>query len=72
MIQEADVQGISTRFVDDPLPGSGLPSNRERVVKATGLSGISRSQVSRLCEVEPLSAFGPGTMARAGQGEGLP
>jgi putative transposase len=37
VIQEAYVQGISTRSVDDP-------------VKAMGMSGISKSQVSRLCE----------------------
>jgi transposase-like protein len=37
VIQEAYVQGISTRSVDD-------------LVKAMGLSGISKSQVSRLCE----------------------
>jgi putative transposase len=54
VIQEAYVQGISTRFVDD-------------LVKAMGMSGISKSQVSRLCEVEPLSAIGPRTMARDGK-----
>jgi putative transposase len=37
VIQEAYVQGISTRSVDD-------------LVKAMGGSGISKSQVSRLCE----------------------
>jgi len=37
VIQEAYVQGISTRSVDD-------------LVKALGMSGISKSQVSRLCE----------------------
>ncbi len=37
VIQEAHVQGISTRSVDD-------------LVKAMGMSGISKSQVSRLCE----------------------
>jgi transposase-like protein len=37
VIQEAYIQGISTRSVDD-------------LVKAMGMSGISRSQVSRLCE----------------------
>ena len=37
MIQEAYVQGISTRSVDD-------------LVRAMGMSGISKSQVSRLCE----------------------
>ena len=36
MIQEAYVQGISTRSVDD-------------LVKAMGMTGISKSQVSRLC-----------------------
>ena len=37
MIQEAYIQGISRRSVDD-------------LVKALGMSGISKSQVSRLCE----------------------
>src|SRR2546423_5500423 len=37
VIQEAYAQGISTRSVDD-------------LVKAMGASGVSRSQVSRLCE----------------------
>ena len=37
VIQEAYVQSISTRSVDD-------------LVKALGMSGISKSQVSRLCE----------------------
>ncbi|TIW59129.1 MAG: IS256 family transposase, partial [Mesorhizobium sp.] len=37
VIQEAYVQGISTRSVDD-------------LVKAMGMSGISKSQASRLCE----------------------
>ena len=37
VIQEAYIQGISTRSVDD-------------LVKAMGMSGISHSQVSRLCE----------------------
>jgi putative transposase len=37
VVQEAYVQGISTRSVDD-------------LVKAMGMSGISKSQVSRLCE----------------------
>jgi transposase-like protein len=45
------VQGISTRSVDD-------------LVKAMGAGGMSKSQVSRLCSVEPLSAIGPRTMAR--------
>jgi len=37
VIQEAYIQGIATRSVDD-------------LVKAMGMSGISKSQVSRLCE----------------------
>jgi len=37
VIQEAWVQGVSTRSVDD-------------LVKAMGMKGISKSQVSRLCE----------------------
>ncbi|MDK9720982.1 MAG: transposase, partial [Rhodospirillales bacterium] len=37
VIQEAYVQGISTRSVDD-------------LVQAMGMSGISKSQVSRLCQ----------------------
>ncbi len=36
VIQEAYIQGISTRSVDD-------------LVKAVGLEGVSKSQVSRLC-----------------------
>ena len=37
VIQEAYIQGVSTRSVDD-------------LVRAMGMSGISKSQVSRLCE----------------------
>jgi putative transposase len=37
VVQEAYIQGISTRSVDD-------------LVKALGMSGISKSQVSRLCQ----------------------
>jgi putative transposase len=37
VIREAYIQGISTRSVDD-------------LVKAMGMCGISKSQVSRLCE----------------------
>lgn len=46
VIQEAYVQGISTRSVDD-------------LVKALGMDGISKSQVSRLCEEidERVTAF---------------
>jgi putative transposase len=46
VIQEAYIQGISTRSVDD-------------LVKALGMDGISKSQVSRLCEeiAERVHAF---------------
>ena len=46
VIQEAYIQGVSTRSVDD-------------LVKAMGMSGISKSQVSRLCEEidEKVKAF---------------
>ena len=46
VVQEAYIQGISTRSVDD-------------LVKALGLTGISKSQVSRLCEEidERVTAF---------------
>jgi transposase-like protein len=46
VIQEAYVHGISTRSVDD-------------LVKALGMDGISKSQVSRLCEelVQKVHAF---------------
>ena len=56
VIQEAYVQGLSTRSVDD-------------LVKAMGMTGVSKSQVSRLCgEIDervdafrtaPLKASGP-------------
>ncbi|WP_414476121.1 IS256 family transposase [Microvirga sp. M2] len=54
VIQEAYVHGISTRSVDD-------------LVKAMGASGISKSQVSRLCEEidERVNAF----LARSIEGE---
>jgi putative transposase len=45
VIQEAYVQGLSTRSVDD-------------LVKAMGMSGVSKSQVSRLCgENERMNTF---------------
>jgi putative transposase len=46
VVQEAYVHGVSTRSVDD-------------LVKALGMSGISKSQVSRLCEEidEKVKAF---------------
>ena len=51
VIQEAYIQGISTRSVDD-------------LVKAMGMSGISKSQVSRLC-----APFGKCRHLPVGQGE---
>ncbi|TCL89038.1 mutator family transposase [Rhizobium sp. PP-WC-2G-219] len=45
VIQEAYIQGISTRSVDDHSANEVC-----RDVKAMGMSGISKSQVSRLCE----------------------
>lgn len=70
MIQEAYIQGLHTRAVDD-------------LVKALSVSGISKSQVSRLAEVAPLTRPGasdrrcasagcrdvPGRTIRAGAGE---
>lgn len=64
VIQEAYIQGISTCSVDD-------------LVKAMGMSGISKSQVSRLCEEidGKVKAFWngrsvnrPGTFARRNTG----
>ena len=55
MIQEAYVQGVSTRSVDE-------------LVRAMGMDGISKSQVSRLCgEIdERVQAF----LARPIEGDG--
>src|SRR5271156_4010299 len=46
VIQEAYIQGVSTRSVDD-------------LVKAMGMTGISKSQVSRLCSAidDKIGAF---------------
>jgi putative transposase len=52
VIQEAYVQGISTRAVDE-------------LVKALGMAGISKSQVSRLCEGRSTSACGPSSSGRS-------
>ena len=48
VIQEAYIKGISTRSVDD-------------LVKALGMSGVSKSQVSRLCAELVAHACGAGT-----------
>ena len=52
VIQEAYVQGISTRSVDD-------------LVKAMGMEGISKSQVSRLCERDRRAGAAPSCTARS-------
>jgi transposase-like protein len=51
VIQEAYIQGITTRSVDD-------------LVKTLGMRGVSKSQVSRLCEEidDPAKAFLDGTI----------
>jgi len=55
VIQEAYVQGVSTRAVDD-------------LVKAMGGTGVSKSQVSRLCE--DIDAGGPKAPRALGWGSG--
>ena len=44
VIQQAYVEGVSTRRVDDPVSSTG-----QALVKALGCEGISKSQVSRIC-----------------------
>ena len=44
VIQQAYIEGVSTRRVDDPVSGTG-----QVLVKALGCDGISKSQVSRIC-----------------------
>ena len=52
VIQEASIQGISTRSVDD-------------LVRAMGMEGISKSQVSRLCaEIDGLREVDPIALVR--------
>jgi len=58
VIQEAYIQGISKRSVDD-------------LVKAMGMAGVSKSQASRVCgEIERVNDF----LARPREGDnsGLP
>jgi transposase-like protein len=47
-----------------PPARSTISRSVDDLVKAMGAGGMSKSQVSRLCSVEPLSAIGPRTMAR--------
>ena len=54
VIQETYVQGISTRSVDD-------------LIKALGMTDISKSQISRLCK--DINAGGPKAASRLGVGE---
>ena len=56
VIQEAYVQGVSTRSVDDLVRAPRRPAGRRPFghgsmpLASMGMSGISKSQVSRLCE----------------------
>jgi putative transposase len=56
VIQEADVQGVSTRAVDDLVKAPRRPAGRRpcghgsMAAAATGGSGVSKSQVARLSE----------------------
>ena len=43
VIQQAYIEGVSTRRVDDPVSSTG-----QALVKALGYDGISKSQVSRI------------------------
>ena len=55
VIQEAYVQGISTRSVDDPVKAPRRSDDRRPCghgsmpLASMGMTGISKSQVSRLC-----------------------
>ena len=44
VIQQAYIEGVSTRRVNDPVSGTG-----QALVKGLGCDGISKSQVSRIC-----------------------
>jgi len=59
VIQEAYIQGVSTRAVDD-------------LVRAMGLTGTSKSQVSRLCEGEPSRRHAFETDGERRAGDGVP
>jgi len=60
VIQKAYIQGVSTRSVDD-------------LNKAMGMSGISKSQVSQLCEEidEKVKVFSTGPSKANGPASGL-
>jgi len=59
VIQEAYIHGVSTRAVDD-------------LVRAMGLTGTSKSQVSRLCEGEPSRRHAFETDGERRAGAGIP
>ena len=46
VIQQAYVEGVSTRRVDDPVSSTG-----QALIKSLGCEGISTSQESRICRV---------------------
>ena len=59
VIQQAYVEGVSTRRVDDPVSSTG-----QVLVKALGCDGISKSQVSRICmELDGVVDSFPGSAA---------
>ena len=44
VVQQAYVEGVSTRRVDDPVSSTG-----QVLIESLGCDGISKSQVSRIC-----------------------
>jgi transposase-like protein len=50
VIQEAWIGGVSTRKVDEIAQAKGRSTNARRSDGLWGLSGISKSQVSKLCK----------------------
>ena len=50
VIQEAYIHGVSTRAVDDLVRGMRCPAGDCGAIAERGLTGTSKSQVSRLCE----------------------
>jgi len=50
VIQEAYIHGVSTRAVDDLVRAMLCPAGDCKAIAERGLTGTSKSQVSRLCE----------------------
>jgi transposase-like protein len=50
VVQEAWIQGVSTRKVDDLVQAAGRPWTPVASAGLWGMSGISKSQVSKLCQ----------------------